>query len=137
MEGIIVYPLLGGPRIFQSPDDWSAIITAIEQLDGFSVEFEYFWMPVGLLDRARRLYPANDDSPNSNAVRGEVYRLSRKLFTEAWRAARDGTNFEEYAARALDNFDAEGPRNGLSYSPRETFSLQQWAVGQEANARIG
>lgn len=137
MEGIIVRPLLPGPELFVSPDDWDKIVNAIEQQHGFSVDVEYFWVPVALLDRARERFPAGDDSPNRLAVRGEVFRLSRKLFLEAWLAARDGTDFAGYAARVLDFFDGERLAAGLTYSPEETRSIQAWSIAQVAGARIG
>jgi hypothetical protein len=137
LQGIIHRPLPWRAGIFVSPEEWNEIVTAIEQMDGFSVDFEYSWVPVALLDRARGRYPAGDESPNGLAVRGEVFRLSHKLFLEAWRAARDGTDFEGYANRGLDAFDGDRLADGLTYSPEETRSIQAWAIAQVAGARIG
>lgn len=137
LQGIIFRSALPGAGLFVFPDEWDELVTAVEQLDGFSVDFEYFWVPVDLLDRARSVYPVGDESPNMLAVRGEVFRLSRKLFSEAWRAARDGTAFDAYAARVLDTFDGERLTDGLTFSPKETRSIQAWAIAQVAGASIG
>lgn len=137
LQGIIYRPTRPDLEQFVSPDDWNELVTAVEQIDGFSVDFEYFWVPVALLDRARAFFPAAEESPNRLAVRGEVFRLGQRLFTEAWRAARDGTDFEGYAARVLDAFDGERLTAGLTYSPEETKSIQAWAIAQVAGAQIG
>lgn len=137
LQGIIHRPLPWRAGLFVTPDDWNELVTAIEQQNGFSVDFEYFWVPVALLDRARGHYPAGDESPNRLAVRGEVFRLGHKLFLEAWRAARDGTDFVGYANRVLDVFDGDRLAAGLTYSPEETRSVQAWAIAQVAGAVIG
>ncbi|QEH36609.1 hypothetical protein OJF2_51930 [Aquisphaera giovannonii] len=137
LQGIIFRSPLRQSGLFVTPDDWNELVTIIEQQDGFSVEFEYFWVPVSLLDRARGQYPPGDESPNGLAVRGEVFRLGHKLFLEAWRAARDGTDFVNYANRVLDYFDGDRLAAGLTYSPEETRSIQAWAIAQVAGSIIG
>jgi hypothetical protein len=137
LQGIVFRPVRPDREEFVSPDDWDDLVTTIEQIYGFSVDFEYFWIPVALLDRARLLSPASEESPNRLAARGEVYRIGPRLFTEAWRTARKGTDFQDYALRVLDGFDGDRLAAGLTYSPEETKSIQAWSITQVAGARIG
>jgi hypothetical protein len=136
-QGIIYRPMRQNLEKFVTPDNWAELVVAVEQVDGISVDCEYFWVPVALLDQARAALPAAEESPKNLAVRGDLFRLGHRLFLEAWRAARDGTDFEGYAARVVDAFAGDRLAGGVTYSPEETKSIQAWAIAQVAGAVIG
>lgn len=137
LQGIIYQPVQPGMESFVSPKLWSELIEEIEHRDGFSVDFEYFWVPVELLNRARAASPFGEKSSEVVAQRGDVFRLRDPLFLEAWRAAQDGTDFVRYAALAMDNYGGDRLAAGLTYSPEETDSLRIWAIDEFAKAKIG
>lgn len=136
LQGILHSPLPPDVGIFQYPSQWETLVTTIEKIEGFEVDFEYFWIPTELLDLARSVKPREEFQSSSKASRGDVFRLSRRLFVAAWQAARDGVDFDSYATQLLKEYSGDRLPLEIQYSPLETKSIGIWAIEQASAAQI-
>jgi hypothetical protein len=129
LEGIIFRPVRPDESDFTSPQLLQELIDAVESLEGFSVETEYFWLPTKLLDAAFSATIA-ETPDRSSADRGSVFRVSHRLFTEALRAAREGTGLDHFSRVATDQIVGEVENSAIRYSPVETMAIREWSERQ-------
>jgi hypothetical protein len=130
LEGIVFRPIQPDAEEFTDPDLLDELIRVVEGLDGFTVETEYLWLPTALLDKAWLAGRTGEEVREDHPDRGTVFRVDSRLFTRAFRAARDGTDFGRFAAFALDQSVGEGPNAAVRYSPLETGAIRKWSEGQ-------
>jgi hypothetical protein len=125
LHGIITRPSQGSEDEFVAPDLLERLISAIEQDEDFSVDTEYLWIPTGLLDSARR-----KGANVQKAEKGDVFRVDRSLFVDAWRTAQGGEDFAEVAKRTEEVPVGEHPGALLRFSPLETDAIKKWSEEQ-------
>jgi hypothetical protein len=130
LRGIITRPSQGSEDEFVAPDLLEGLISTIEQDEDFSVDTEYLWIPTYLLDSARRLPASREGANVQQADRGDVFRVDRRFFADAWRAAQGGVDFDDFATRTKEAPVGEGPDAVLRFSPLETDAIKKWSEEQ-------
>jgi hypothetical protein len=107
--GVVCGP---GPRttLFRLPEQIDGLFAEIGASPTLSIEIEDLWIPVSWLG-------------GREPERGDVYRLERALFQDAYRFRTEEISKEEFVGRT--NWGG-----GIRYSPRETEAFRRWAAGR-------
>ncbi|GAB5440081.1 MAG: hypothetical protein Fues2KO_04300 [Fuerstiella sp.] len=119
ISGVICSPI-GSTDYFHSPILIDETISAFETEESSAFESEYLWLPNKLLQQSKR----------RDAVRrGDVFRLSERLFRECLAFRRNQSEQTAFFSAAADSTEE------VSFSEEETVAFRQWSELQIENAR--
>ena len=104
-QGIIHAPLTGS--VFNRPEAIERLFDAVEESGDFFVDTNDLWLPVTLFDK--------------NPKRGEVYRVTKDLFSLAIKFRNDRIESAEFVHMT------EKLKSHVLYSIRETRAFQDWS----------
>lgn len=124
LQGIIYRPATAATE-FDSPALLSQLIKEVELQEGFTVETGCIWIPAGLLQRSKRLVA------DSEAERGDVFRVDLSLFASAWGVAYENADVHRFIDDT-NNIEVgqSVPEPLIYFSPVETNSISSWSIEQ-------
>jgi hypothetical protein len=113
-------PSLSKSGLFDSPDIIDRTFESLEKSDERFLDLAHIWIPADLFDPGSGAEPVR---------KGDVYRISFRLFAECYRLVTEAAGEEEWleACRAL--------AGDLKPSPSETRAFRAWRRQEIAHAR--